>query len=251
MKPLPFGTKRSSIALLLAALATVALAQEPLNVRGLIVDSEGRPVAGAEVATMWTVSEGRMVPAPNARRAVTNEEGKAAFSMPAPVRRQILIAYDASRERAGLGFVEPGPAQSEIEIRLEPVARVRNPLEIAGWKGDFPSGTCNFNLTAPNLVTSTAVQTGFAQDIEVRLPAGTFGIALFSLSTETAHRRIEVKAGELLVLEPIKLETSHLATLFDKPAPEITVTDARGVEGSFDLANYRGRWVLLEFWAVW
>ncbi len=36
-----------------------------------------------------------------------------------------------------------------------------------------------------------------------------------------------------------------------RPAPEFTVTAARGVAPAVKLADYRGKWLLVEFWAHW
>ena len=38
---------------------------------------------------------------------------------------------------------------------------------------------------------------------------------------------------------------------YGKEPPELTVTDARGVPKGVKLADFRGKWVLLDFWAVW
>ncbi|MBK8915458.1 MAG: TlpA family protein disulfide reductase [Phycisphaerales bacterium] len=36
-----------------------------------------------------------------------------------------------------------------------------------------------------------------------------------------------------------------------KPAPEWNITSARGMQTSAKLADYRGRWVVLDFWGFW
>jgi thiol-disulfide isomerase/thioredoxin len=36
-----------------------------------------------------------------------------------------------------------------------------------------------------------------------------------------------------------------------KEPPELAITDARGVPKGVKLADFRGKWVLLDFWAVW
>ena len=38
---------------------------------------------------------------------------------------------------------------------------------------------------------------------------------------------------------------------YGKEPPELAVTDARGVPKGVKLADFRGKWVLLDFWAVW
>ena len=39
-------------------------------------------------------------------------------------------------------------------------------------------------------------------------------------------------------------------SLQGKPAPELSIFDARGVDKNVRLADFRGRWVALEFWGL-
>ncbi len=41
------------------------------------------------------------------------------------------------------------------------------------------------------------------------------------------------------------------AQLVGKVAPELRVTEARGAEPTVKLADYRGKWVAIEFWGYW
>ena len=54
-----------------------------------------------------------------------------------------------------------------------------------------------------------------------------------------------------LDLGTIALAARPLAKLKGKPLPEWTVTEARGVDKSVQLADYKGKWVVLDFWGVW
>jgi thiol-disulfide isomerase/thioredoxin len=38
---------------------------------------------------------------------------------------------------------------------------------------------------------------------------------------------------------------------YGKEPPELAITDARGMPKGMKLADFRGKWVLLDFWAVW
>jgi len=69
--------------------------------------------------------------------------------------------------------------------------------------------------------------------------------------------RIEVPAGlgdldvgTLNVVLRESLELLAYPRLYGKPAPELSITDARGVPKSVQLADYRGKWVLLDFWEL-
>ena len=52
-------------------------------------------------------------------------------------------------------------------------------------------------------------------------------------------------------LGEIDLAASAIAKLKGKPAPTLNPTDARGVSKSVQIADYKGKWVALEFWGHW
>ena len=42
-----------------------------------------------------------------------------------------------------------------------------------------------------------------------------------------------------------------VSRLYGKPAPPLRVADARGVSKSVRWSDFKGKWVLVEFWAYW
>ena len=69
--------------------------------------------------------------------------------------------------------------------------------------------------------------------------------------------RIEVPLGkaalDLGALDVIPVNSPSLdyhAQFYGQRPPELSITDARGVPKSVKLADFRGKWVLLEFWGV-
>jgi len=49
----------------------------------------------------------------------------------------------------------------------------------------------------------------------------------------------------------IKFKLSPIAHLYGKPAPAWHVTDARGVSKTVQPSDFKGKWVVLEFWGYW
>ncbi|MBC8329692.1 MAG: hypothetical protein ISR76_06295 [Planctomycetes bacterium] len=91
-----------------------------------------------------------------------------------------------------------------------------------------------------------------ARDFSFRLPPGEYRLSLSAEDCERVTREIGVPAGQaMLDLEAIELEATVLSLLYGEPFPGWKVTDARGVEPTVALEDYRGKWVLLEFWGYW
>ena len=47
------------------------------------------------------------------------------------------------------------------------------------------------------------------------------------------------------------LKPTIIAQHYGKAPPAWHVTDARGVDPEATLADFKGKWVLLEFWGFW
>lgn len=49
----------------------------------------------------------------------------------------------------------------------------------------------------------------------------------------------------------INLEATTFAKLQGKKAPDWNVTEARGLEKGVKVSDFKGKWLLLEFWGYW
>jgi thiol-disulfide isomerase/thioredoxin len=65
------------------------------------------------------------------------------------------------------------------------------------------------------------------------------------------ERDITLEPGKPVDLGEIKLRRSPLARLFGQPAPAWHFTDARGISKDIQPADFKGKWVVLEFWGYW
>ena len=43
----------------------------------------------------------------------------------------------------------------------------------------------------------------------------------------------------------------EIAKMYGKKPPELTVTDARGLNKDVRISQFAGRWLLIEFWGFW
>jgi hypothetical protein len=235
---------------LLATLGSVAWA-DPVEVIVQVRDAQGRVAAGAEVATMWQMKGGEPVPAEGAAHAKTAADGLARMKLDRPGGPLLVSAYDATRENAGL--VVLAPSSTKLEIHLRPVAKITQSLRVKGEDpGFFPTGGYNLMVEMPNKDMLFWGWGEIQPQNEYILPAGDYVFFMFSPeATGKNDGKLKLEPGQRLRLDPVEMELSLLAKSYGKAAPPLTVTEARGIDRPFRIEDYRGKWVLLEFWGFW
>ena len=62
---------------------------------------------------------------------------------------------------------------------------------------------------------------------------------------EPEHGKLDLDMGVL------EMEATFLAVHYGKPLPPWTVSDARGARTSTQIADFKGKWLLVEFWGFW
>jgi len=205
---------RSSIVLLF--IANLAQASETCEVRGQVIDENGKPVAGADVAYWWNANGPPMLMDKNGKLYdADTAEGKAAISAklgkmfpwgPKPAKtgsdgrfsitvsnRHHLMAMDESRRRGGLVILPKGERKADVVIRLGPLVRVKG--TIAGpAAGERPKDwamviamlpddpTCPWDST--RLALSGSVEARF----EMMLPIGRYMLEAHATKGPDADR---------------------------------------------------------------
>jgi hypothetical protein len=215
-----------------------------------VLDSEGVPVASASLATEWSAGEHGM----NASSAIrTGEdgrfEGKLELYRMAPV---LLLAYDSRRAQAGTARWDPEQPE-ELEIRLQPTVRVHGSFAIEGSE-ERPSWTNVYVSTLPEdgaahgdrLLSCQSFEASF----DFRLPPGTYAFNGYGTNTLQVNRTLEIGADDL-DLGTLELPQTVVAASIGKPALPWKLSDARGISKDATLADFRGKWVVLEFWGYW
>ena len=221
------------IAATLIGSAAVA-ADPPGYLEGRVIDTEGRPVAGVEVATFWSGNGtkgyekgtspdltrpdelalfwgnvGRMAPFGLASQAArTNSAGT--FRVVSRPSNHHVLAMNADRTQGALGVVPVGNEAEPITIRLAPLVRVQG--QIRGSGGEKPPWTHVYTLRpeeeARPLDNYRVASCGsFAADFAMLLPPGRYQF----------HAYDDPTTGEVA------------------PYPELTI---RGDEGVVDLGTW-------------
>jgi thiol-disulfide isomerase/thioredoxin len=289
-----------AVAILLPGGARVTAAER--QVRGRVIDADGKPVAGAAVDCFWRANGpakdangkpldlkieqnvklfwsnlGAMEPTVLARSVVTAGDGR--FSLAIPDIYHGVMAMDRDRQRGGLVIIAKGREDQPLEIKLAPLVCVRGSFE-GPAPGQKPHWTHVYirlpeDPTRP-LDSCRLVSCGsFDAKFEVRLPPGRFILQGYSqyagqerfegelipdreLTLETGAR--EVDLGRLRLLPhhndtPTRRAKAKSAgawgdysKYYGKALPNWHITDARGVSKEVQLADFKDKWVLVEFW---
>jgi thiol-disulfide isomerase/thioredoxin len=201
------------------------------------------------------------------------------FSLPMPERYHFLMAMDRERRRGGLVILPKGNEGEPVEVRIGPLVRVRGSFEGPG-PGQRPHWTHVYvnvpeDPTRP-LDTGRLVSCGsFDAKFDFSLPPGRYSLRAYSQYADEGEFE-----GELIPDRPIALEgdvrevdlgrltfspfrinvrmktarAKEAGTWWDhtkhygEPAPRWHVAGARGVSKDVQISNFKGKWVLVDFW---
>ena len=214
-------------------------------------------------------------------RAVTTTGLDGSFTLKVSDIDPAIMAMDRSRERGGLASVtkiKPGEA---IEIRLRPLVRVR--ARFAGPTAGTPPYWSHAYVMTPEDPTRPLDSRRLAQcgsldgRFEVSLPPGRYGLDAYGISKDDDDIDLGVSpnpefvvTGEVreMDLGLLKLTTrppslskridraksigvwGDFAKLAGGPPPSWHVDDAQGVARDVQASDFRGKWLLIEFWGL-
>ena len=220
------------------------------KVRGVVLDETGKPVAGAVLSRLWyTAKDRKLTPYEPVKTAA---DGSFTIDLTFYYGRPYALAtIDAERKRGGLTVVEPKSAGEPVTIKVGPLVHFHANYECKEL--GKPVGWTNTILFAmPSRVNFSDFQSDAAR-FEFWLPPGKYQIQGYGSSDVAQHKReVTLEAGKPDVdLGAIDLAASKIAKLKGKDAPILLSTDARGVKKNAQIADYHGKWVVLEFWGYW
>ena len=225
------------------------LGELPKTIRVRAVDPAGKPVAGiglfGGLSNLPPAFAHKEEPA-----ATTAADGTA--EVDAEVLSHAAIAFDRAGSRMGIAFPSPAAlARGPVEVVVRPARVVTVPLKcpaLLASGGDLRS--TNSYLLQGGKRVMYAVTFG-ASTLQVICPAGEYELQIYSGSVVSKTIKLAVPEGTGAFTAPeVELAASAKALLAAKPAPEFQgVLDS--VNGSVKLADYRGQYVIVDFWGYW
>ena len=231
------------LALLTAAAVCLAAPAhaDTVSLDGTVKDAEGRPAGGVDVATFWLEGD----PASGVK---TDEDGAFTLEARSWGRPLSLMVMDAERKHGALVVVQPDALDDPIDVTLEPLVKVHGTF-ICEELGTKPTWTNVYlNLREGNLRIARCMSE--KAEFSFLAPAGAYELIMYGTDVRRVRKPLDVgkvKKG-VIDLGEIDLPPTPIALLYDKELPEWTVTAAHGVDDDVELEDYRGKWVLMEFW---
>jgi hypothetical protein len=230
---------------------------ENITVTGVVHGEDGEPRAGVMVSDAWNYT-GQWAPRGG---ATTDDEGRFSITVrtfPAqPQRGYRIQAGDADSTVGALRVLTAEQLREELQLSLQPLGEVKGTLKGVDDFEPADGGTVNAFVREPRLfVGSARVQSGA---FSLKFPAGDY---MLSIRAGHAFRPLNmaatVAAGETQDLGELQLELTPVAANYGKPAPALTIEHVRNLPedladkgADVTLADFKGRWVVLEFWGFW
>ncbi len=247
-----WGGVRSALeAVLVGAMALPAAAQtEPAspNVAGRVVDADGQPVIkGVRVASFWSWSTPE-AGQPSGAMAV-DDKGQFEGHIEFYGQPQALIAYSDDYALAGVVTVQPDAA-GVVAITLSPSIPVSMSVRCSELGGDAGWVNSYWMLgdTRPLMATAKDGQVG------LRLPrADVWKYWFYGQKVKSVTKEVAIDAATREInLDPIDFKATFVALNTGKTVDDWHVTDARGVPlNASQISDFKGKWVLVEFWGFW
>lgn len=265
------------------ALPVCATANEDLTVAGKVVDAAGKPAAGVEIASFWDSHNNSM----HAFQGTTSDEnGRFSLKVPSYGRSVALLAFDRDRKNGGILIVKTGENGGGWLRQMDKVFSPRNLVAglahllanggaageqksigkdrtitlgpLVRVKGDFSCKELNQKPTWTNVYFMTADGARVLQcasreaTFSFLLPAGKYQFWGYGADIKDVHQDLTVSADKAeLNLQTLDVPATVIAKHKGKTPPAWHVTDARGVKKDVTLADFKGKWVLVEFWGFW
>ncbi|MBV9625050.1 MAG: TlpA family protein disulfide reductase [Acidobacteria bacterium] len=227
---------------LIAALSLTAASQTSHLFTGTVLDQNGQPQAGVDIASFWLGGVKDQSGFRPYNAATSDEQGTFTLS-PKELRSPMtVLALDSERRRGAVVTIDDIRAGKKTIVTLRPLHRVRYIFQGPGLTDLSQS---RITLETPRGMFS---QISGPRENTISLPSGqyTFRIAVVEGSPQEVHFEV---ANRDLTLKPIDL-VGGIAQHYGRPAPPLSAVLAVNSD-SFNAETLRNKWVLLYFWGYW
>lgn len=233
--------------LVLFLLAGAVMAEESrFDVAGVVVDESDRPRSGVRVATFWSYEDGK--PAPH-EPLVTDAEGRFSGTIKTWRDYIYLTAYSADTKLAGQIGLGINETKKDLRIILRPSVRIHGTI-VSPALGRKPPWT---NVYVQQGDTPFLSQGSDEARIDFRVPLGVFALYAYGADIESVNKLVAVTGEKPAIdLGAVSIRAGFLALHQGKRLPAWKVTEVRGLQlDKTAVENFKGKWLLVEFWGFW
>jgi hypothetical protein len=181
--------------------------------------------------------------------ATTDAEGRFALALTfyGP-GTQALLALDEDRKTGGLVLVESKSADKPVEIKLAPLVHVHGRFFCKELDRQ-PKWTIVYLMSGPvRFLQCDSTQASFS----FRVPPGTYKFWGYGTDIKDLKKDMTLTADKPDVdLGTLDMPATVIAKHVGKAPPAWHVSDARGVKKEVQISDFKGKWVLMEFWGYW
>lgn len=261
------------VAATLAIFAYPAFA-EFVKFSGKVVDDKGKAVKDAQVGILWTF-DGKKFEAD--QTIEVGKDGSFAGELDVAADKPVvLMAFDKTQKRGGFEVLAPADFDSGRKIEIDNLVSLTGNFDVSNIGGnpavvEMVFGGPVGDQSAPAFHVELPAKKRF----NIKVPGGKYILSVGCSGGKREPRELLVPNGKTthdikdkLVLSPISSRQPRKAdeesTREDKnpnkgkaakegsgAPPALNITDASGVPKTVKLSDYKGKWVLLEFWGYW
>ena len=221
---------------------------EKCKVSGVVLDGNGKAVAGAQIASFWGARKGVMKPFDE---ATTDDKGKFELEVQYYSRLVALLAIDEEQAHGQIILLDPTNSATPVTLRLQPLITLRGEFFCPELDEDLAWSNVYVNLTKDRI--RLAQDYSVPSKFQLKLPPGEYELNGYGgEEVSGTNRQVILSADKPFVdLGRIDLAATPIGLNWGKPAPAWSPTEARGLGTNITLADFRGRWLLLDFWGYW
>lgn len=271
-----FMTTRIRSALAAAAVTLLAFPAiaEMVKFSGKVVDDKGKVVKDAQVGIIWNFDGKKFVAEQTltvAKDGTFEDELDIAADKPV-----VLMAFDKTQKRGGFEILTPAEFDRNLKIEIDNLVSLTGNFDVGNIRGKPETVEMIFaGLAGEQSVPAFRVELPAKKRFNVKVPGGKYILKLGCDGGEREPRELLIPNGKTthdlkdkLVLSPVSARPAKKVDE-DNPRqdknpnkgkaakegsgapPALNITDASGVPKTMKLSDYKGKWILLEFWGYW
>jgi hypothetical protein len=161
------------------------------------------------------------------------------------------MAVDPASKLGGIATIRAQTADKPLLIEVSPLVEITGHFTCSE-SGKSPGWTNVYMGAMPGALRFAACSSR-ESTFALKLPAGKYEFYGYGSFTdfEGVTKEVTLEEGKDLDMGALDLKLTPIARHYGKEPPQWHVTAARGVNKDVRIADFKGKWVIMEFWGFW